>query len=117
MRTPAGIECRYFYGDYYRGRQREECRLLAAASPPIEWRPALCSTCPVPGIQRANSCEHMRLIPRVQRPFLILPPQVRISAYCEKSRQPVSEPHIGCGQCHPLPPIFTGALDDPDAVD
>ncbi len=115
MRNPAGIECRYFYGDYYRGREREECHLLASAN--LEWQPRLCASCPVPGIQRANACEHMRLIPRVQRPFLILPPEVRITAYCDKSRQPVSEPHIGCGQCHPLPPIFTGALNDPDAVD
>ena len=31
MKTPAGTECKYFYGDYYRGRNHEECRLLGAA--------------------------------------------------------------------------------------
>ena len=34
MRTPAGKECQYFYGDYYRGRNQEECRLLSDATPP-----------------------------------------------------------------------------------
>ena len=28
MRTPAGKECKYFYGNYFRGRKTEECRLL-----------------------------------------------------------------------------------------
>ena len=31
MRTPAGTECPYFYGDYFRGRNLEECRLLKSA--------------------------------------------------------------------------------------
>ena len=37
MQTPAGQECRYFYGDYYRGRNHEECRLIAATSPSTNW--------------------------------------------------------------------------------
>ncbi len=56
MKTPAGSECKYFYGDYYRGRDHEECRLLGA-----QWKPALCRTCPVPAIEMANACEFMRL--------------------------------------------------------
>ncbi len=107
MRTPAGKECRYFYGDYYRGRKREECRLLNSASPALAWSPDLCSACPVPEIVLANACPHMILEPRVERPFPFIRRQVRVSAFCTKSQLSGFDPHIGCGQCHPLPPAFT----------
>ena len=108
MLTPAGQECKYFYGDYHRGRNHEECRLLKNATPPQEWRPVLCVTCPVPGILRANACEHMTLQGEVFRPLLILKPRVRVKAYCTKTNQVVKEPHIGCGECHKLPNVFLG---------
>jgi hypothetical protein len=108
MRTPAGKECRYFYGDYYRGRQREECRLLNSASPPLAWTRDLCWTCPVPGILLANACPFMILEPRLERPFPFLKRQVKIRAYCTQTGRSGFDPHIGCGQCHPLPPEFTG---------
>ena len=37
MKTPAGKECKFFYGDYYRGRQHEECRLLKDHG--LSWTP------------------------------------------------------------------------------
>ena len=102
MKTPAGIECPHFYGDYYRGRNIEECRLLKAHNE--RWTPDLCKTCPVPGISRANACEFLKLTPSVGRPITALfQRRVQISAYCEKSKRDVQEPHIGCGQCHELP--------------
>ncbi len=105
MRTPFGAECPYFYGDYARGRNREECRLLQSAS--LEWDSSLCRTCPVPSIKRDNACEFMQLRPRVERPLLSLfRKQVQVSTYCEKSGQSGFEPHIGCRQCHTLPPEF-----------
>lgn len=107
MRTPAGKECEYFYGDYYRGRQREECRLLEAAS--LHWTPDLCFTCPVPDIRLANACEHLILRPEITRPFPFLKRKVRVHAFCRKTERNVSEPKIGCGECHQLPPIFTGS--------
>lgn len=106
MRTPAGQECPYFYGDYFRGREKEECRLLAAASPALPWEPALCQTCPVPGITRANACEYMILKPRLMRPFPFTKQQVRVKAFCQKSHRQDFDPHIGCGDCHTLPSIF-----------
>jgi len=117
MRTPAGKECKHFYGDYYRGREREECRLLMKSTPPQIWKPRLCAACPAPGILQANACEHLQLEGKIQRPFLILPLQVKITAHCTKSHQEVPEPHIGCGSCHTLPSIFTGEAHDPDAAD
>jgi hypothetical protein len=102
MRTPAGTECPYFYGDYYRGRNVEECRLLKSAGE--RWTRDLCKTCPVPGIARANSCEYMKLSPTVARPIeALFQRRVRVAAYCEKTKRNVTEPHVGCGECHALP--------------
>lgn len=114
MITPAGKECRYFYADYHRGREHEECRLLEAATPAERWTPDLCFSCPVPNILQANACSHMVLEGQVERPFPYIKRQVRVKAYCTKTLRKVSEPQIGCGECHPLPPIFSGGLGDPD---
>jgi hypothetical protein len=108
MRTPAGKQCSYFYGDYYRGRQFEECRLLTHTNPPLPWRPALCSTCPVPGIQMANACPHMVLEPRLKRPFPFVSQKVEVRTYCSSSCREGFDPHVGCGECHELPPEFSG---------
>ena len=105
MRTPAGFECKYFYGDYFRGRSVEECRLLQASGE--KWSADLCKTCPAPAIARANACEFLQLRAKVTRPFSAgFMRRVEVSAFCEKSKKAVKEPHIGCGECHPLPNIF-----------
>jgi hypothetical protein len=102
MKTPAGTECPHFYGDYFRGRNIEECRLLKAAGQ--RWTRDLCKTCPVPGIARANACEFLRLNATVGRPMAAaFQRRVVLAPYCEKSRKHVAEPHIGCGECHELP--------------
>ncbi len=102
MKTPAGRECPYFYGDYYRGRNVEECRLLKLHNQ--RWSPGLCRACPVPDIALANSCPHMKLNAVVERPALALfQRRVRVNAYCEKSSRSVPEPQVGCGECHALP--------------
>jgi len=103
MRTPAGIECRYFYGDYYRGRHEEECRLIGYARPPKQWTPDLCRSCPVPGILRANACPNMVLEGEVVRTLLKVRRVVKVSAFCTKSHEIVAKPQIGCSQCHILP--------------
>jgi hypothetical protein len=102
MRTPVGKECSYFFGDYYRGRNVEECRLLKAANQ--QWTPDLCKTCPVPSIEIANACQFMRLRGTATRPLTAwLQRRVQVTAYCEKSHRDVPEPHVGCGECHGLP--------------
>jgi hypothetical protein len=105
MKTPAGNECSYFYGDYFRGRSLEECRLLTNSG--AKWSADLCKTCPVPGIARANACENLTLRASVGRPLMAaFQRRVQVSAYCQKTNRLVAEPHIGCGECHPIPPIF-----------
>jgi hypothetical protein len=102
MRTPGGKECPWFYGDYFRGRNTEECRLLNAAGQ--AWSRDLCFTCPVPAVARANACEHLRLKPRVIRPAsAAFRRRVSITASCAKTNRDVAEPEIGCGECHALP--------------
>jgi hypothetical protein len=105
MKTPAGRECPHFYGDYYRGRNVEECRLLDAQGQ--AWTPDLCRSCPVPDIARANSCQFLKLKVKVGRPITaVFQRRVQVSAFCEKSKRDVSEPEIGCGECHALPFTF-----------
>ena len=107
MRTPAGTECRYFYGDYYRGKNHEECRLIGNEPPPRDWNRKLCQICPVPGILRANACEFLVLQGEVKRTLGRIKKRMVVSASCSKNKVKVTEPHIGCGQCHPLPPVFS----------
>ena len=91
MRTPAGKECSYFHGNYFRGRNEEHCRLLQASEE--RWSRDLCGTCPVPAIQQANACEFMKLRATVSRPIsALLQRRVQVSAFCEKAQHPVSEP-------------------------
>ena len=102
MKTPAGRECPHFFGDYHRGRNIEECRLLKLQGQ--AWSPDLCKTCPVPDIARANSCGNMVLKTTVTRPIIaIFQRRVQVTAYCDKSNRAVAEPQIGCGECHALP--------------
>jgi hypothetical protein len=115
MLTPAGKECRYFYGDYHRGRNIEECRLLESAK--LSWTPYLCEKCPIPDILLANACEFLEFQSTLEKALFILKPQVKISAYCRKSKTAVDEPRIGCGQCHPLLNVFTVTTDEPDPSD
>jgi len=105
MRTPAGSECKYFYGDYYRGREHEECRLLDASD--AAWTRDLCRTCPVPAITRANACEAMVLRAEVERPLAAaFQHRVKVRTFCQKTERVGFNPHIGCGECHPLAEIF-----------
>ena len=108
MRNPAGNECRYFYGDYYRGRDNEECRLLKDADPPLDWTPNLCNDCPVPEILMANACQYMVLEPSLVRSFPFINRQVRVKTSCSKTHRSGFDPHIGCGECHKLPDVYLG---------
>jgi hypothetical protein len=107
MQTPFGQECRYFYGDYFRGKNHEECRLLGTSTSKQNWTSKLCKSCPVPGIILANACQSMVLKGYMSTGFLGIGKSMKITAYCEKSKSQVNEPQIGCGLCHPIADIFT----------
>jgi hypothetical protein len=52
----------------------------------------------------------MVLEPALQRSLPFLKSQVSVRVYCTKSKKHGFDPHIGCGQCHPLPTEFSGDL-------
>ena len=99
MRTPAGTECPFYYYDYHRGREVQECRLIQANPRSEPWRPSLCEKCPVPEIVRANGCPNLRLEARVGRRLGLLR-QVEVNAYCIEYLCEVENPYVGCGHCH-----------------
>ncbi len=100
MRTPAGKECPYFFGDYYRGRNIEKCNLIGEERPPKNWKADLCKSCPVPAIVLANGCKNMTLTAEVQSGIFGIGRKVKVTAYCTKTHQVVDNPYIGCGYCH-----------------
>ena len=106
MKNPNGVECPYFYGDYYRGKNFEECRLCSGQTPSIIWSPELCKNCPVPAIKRANACEFMVLTPILKKSLLGSKKHLTISAFCSKSNSNVKTPEIGCGTCHQISNLF-----------
>jgi len=106
MKTPYGKECPYFYGDYQRGKNIEDCRLLNKPNQPNKWKEQYCSNCPVPAIVLANACPNMILNGEVTSTIFGLKKKVKITAYCTKTHQEVKQPKIGCGHCHPFPDHF-----------
>jgi hypothetical protein len=99
MITPAGTACKFYYEDFNRGRDIQECRLIGLNPRSGPWKPLLCKTCPVPAILRANACSNMVLEARVVRKWLLVK-RVEVEAYCTLTRQRVADPMVGCGRCH-----------------
>ena len=92
------VNCRYFYGDYFRGKNKEECRLLAA-SPHNErpWKRGHCDSCPVPEILITSNCRDLLLEAAVTRKFLREQVQVTF-AVCSKHMNELSDP-LYCSKC------------------
>ena len=110
VKTPYGRECRYYYQDFYRGRSRQECRLIGRNPASERWEPPLCRDCPVPSILSDNACPTMALEGQVVKGFLGLTRRVQVYAVCTLTATQVQEPRVGCGQCHQHRPgatIFT----------
>ena len=101
MRTPAGTECRHYYEDFYRGRSTQECRLIGRHRRSADWEPKLCARCPVPGILRANACPNMVLEAAAVRRWMGLVHRIEVRASCVEHDLEVTDPHVGCGHCHP----------------
>jgi hypothetical protein len=99
MKTPYGKECKYYYGDYYRGKTMQECRLIEANPSSAPWKPSLCQTCPVPGILQVNGSINLGLRARVARSLFGLTQKVQVTAYCREHRVEIADPKKGCEQC------------------
>lgn len=98
MRTPAGAECRYYYEDFNRGRQTQECRLVQRGRDALPWTPDLCGRCQVPAILRANGSPDLRLTLRVRKRFGLFK-QLELEARCSRHDLPIEAPMQGCERC------------------
>jgi len=99
MRTPAGKECKYYYEDFHRGRSRQECRLISAASGSKAWHPSDCSNCQVPDILWANSSEHLQLHAEIRTGIMGFGRRVGVTARCGKHNIVIEDPIVGCYIC------------------
>jgi hypothetical protein len=100
MRTPAGKECSFYYEDFNRGRDIQECRLIERNRESPPWSPRLCQNCPVPDVLLANACPNLVLDGEVVKRFFGLSQQVKVSGWCSEYFLDVEKPAIGCGHCH-----------------
>ena len=92
------VDSRYYFADYYRGRDVEKCRLIERNPDNHRpWRRALCDTCPVPGILRETSCNHLALEGSVERRLLVLD-RVAVYAVCTKHVNELTDPRH-CPAC------------------
>ena len=116
MRTPAGKDCRHYYEDFHRGRNRQECRLIGRNRHSLSWQPSDCSKCPVPDILWANASENLHLEARIKTGFLGFGRSVEIKASCLEHHIEIDDPMIGCPQCRAeqadISLFFTGEGDE-----
>ncbi len=99
MKTPYGKECKFFYADYYRGREDQNCRLLERNPDSDPWFPALCQNCPVPDILAANGNPNLRLRAWVGKGFLGITKKVQVEAVCGLHGVEILDSKKGCDQC------------------
>lgn len=99
MKTPAGKECKYYYGDFHRGRSEEACRLIERNPDSPPWNSKLCFSCPVPDILRANASETLKLDGRVIKKLFGLKQEVQVEGWCSECFNVVPDPRRGCQFC------------------
>lgn len=92
------VACRYFFGDYHRGMNREECRLLdASPNNRIAWKRSHCDSCPVPELLIASNSRDLLLEAQVTRRLLRERVEVTF-AVCTRHMEELSDP-LHCPQC------------------
>ena len=56
----------------------------------------------------ANACSHMVFEPQLDRPLPFTKKRLRVQTYCTKTHREKFDAHVGCGECHNLPAVFSG---------
>src|SRR3989304_3874305 len=97
MRTPSGADCKFYYADFNRGRNTQECRLPRRDDDAERWSPDLCKSCPVPRLLLANACPHLALNGQISKGFLGFNRKMTVAASCSKIGGLVSGPGIRAG--------------------
>ncbi len=114
MITPAGKECRYYYEDFHRGRNVQECRLIKQSAKTLHWQPNDCERCPVPAILWANASEYLDLKARVTAGVVGLGRKVEVTAWCGKHEMSIDDPYVGCELCAAEKPQLSDFLSPED---
>jgi hypothetical protein len=112
MLTPAGKECKYYYEDFMRGRDQQECRLFGANPASLEWQPSDCEICPVPDILRANASPNMELKGVIKHRLLGFGRKLEVRAVCTKHQIEIPDPYVGCPKCNAERPGIDAILND-----
>ena len=99
MKTPAGKECKYYFGDFHRGRSAQACRLIEANRDSLPWNPNLCQTCPVPDILKANGSDTLKLDGKVVKKFFGFKQEVVVEGWCSECFSVIPDPKRGCSTC------------------
>lgn len=89
--------CRFFHYDAFRGREVMLCRLLERSAQMDQWSLKLCESCPVPGLLRESSCDHLLLEAGIGRRFNLFP-RVEVYAVCGEAMETLSDPRR-CPTC------------------
>ncbi|MCD6289268.1 MAG: hypothetical protein J7M34_02100 [Anaerolineae bacterium] len=97
MAKSKAVNCPYYYYDYFRGQEWEECRLIARNPRSRPWRRSLCDTCPVPEILRETNCQHLALEATVVRKWKLFD-RVEVFAVCTEAMEKLENPKY-CPYC------------------
>lgn len=97
MSAPAPVNCRYYYADYFRGRDHEECRLIKRNPNSRPWRRSLCDSCPVPDILLHTDCKEIALEASVSKRWGFVE-RVEVYAVCTHHVVELDDPKH-CAQC------------------
>lgn len=97
MVTHNPVNCRYYYADFFRGRDHEECRLLKRNPESRPWRRSLCDSCPVPDILISTNCKEIALEATAVKKWGIME-RVEVYAICAKHYVELDNPRY-CPEC------------------
>lgn len=88
--------CRFYYEDYFRGRETMECRLPKSRDS-LRWQRSICDSCPVPGILRETNCPHLALEGTIRKKFGLME-RMEVFAICTKHMIQLKDT-ANCPQC------------------
>ncbi len=99
MRTPAGKECKFYFGDFHRGRNVQACRLIERNPDSSPWEPKICQSCPVPDILQVNQSKNLKLDGKVVKKLFGFVKEIEIEGWCSECFRQVSNLKRGCANC------------------
>jgi len=119
MRTPSGKLCKYYYADFHRGRNVQECRSVKQNPDSLRWQASDCNKCSVPEILNANASPDLDLKVTISNRLLGIVRHVEVVASCTKHQRVVGNPYVGCELCNQhrkdVMNLFDTALKDAES--